>query len=153
MSGRKPMGPQLVQHLDGSEQAKERLEVILETIAGNLKVQEACQRLGIKEAMFHRLRMRVLEAALSDLEPRLRGRPRRELSQQEQENEQLADRLKELKGELQIADVRRELAETLPHLLQDELEQDEQEALKKTNPKKWRKRRRRAVEKLRRKPR
>ena len=34
--GCKPKGPALVEHLDGSLQAKERLEVILETLAGRI---------------------------------------------------------------------------------------------------------------------
>ena len=70
MPGRKPLGPQLAQHLEGSIGAKERLEVILETIAGRMKVTEACARLEIGEAMFHRLRTEVLQAGLARLEPR-----------------------------------------------------------------------------------
>ena len=34
MAGRKPLGPALVEHLEGSSSAKERLELILATIAG-----------------------------------------------------------------------------------------------------------------------
>ena len=44
---RKPKGPALVQHLEGSERAKQRLEVILETIAGELTIEQACECLGI----------------------------------------------------------------------------------------------------------
>lgn len=108
------MGPGLVQHLSGSDYAKERLEVILETIAGNLPVAGACERLGIGEAMFHRLRMRVLQVGLSDLEPRAPGRPRREMSQAEREKEQLNSKLEALEDELKLAEVRHELATILP---------------------------------------
>ena len=76
--GCKPLGSALVEHLDGSLQAKERLEVILETIAGRLTIDQACQRLGVQEARFHRLRTEVLEASLARLEPRSAGRPPRQ---------------------------------------------------------------------------
>ncbi len=150
MTGRKPQGPQLVQHLDGSDRAKERLEVILETVAGNMPIRQACERLGIKEAMFHRLRKRVLQAGLEDLEPRLRGRPRHELSDAERQSEQLTDEVEQLKSELEIAEIRRELAAVLPHLEQQEA--GSQDASKKTNPQQWRKRRRRLASKKLRRP-
>jgi hypothetical protein len=104
------MGPQLVQHLQGSQYAKERLELILETITGNLTIPEACQRMGIGEAMFHRLRIRVLQVGLSDLEPRAPGRPRRLVDASELEKEALAAELDTLQDELKIAEIRQELA-------------------------------------------
>ena len=55
-TGRKPAGPQIVERLEGSPVAKQRLEVILETIAGRLTVPEARDRLGIGESRFHELR-------------------------------------------------------------------------------------------------
>ena len=48
MRGRYPQGPEAAQHLAGSKQARERLRVILEVIAGKLRVAEACERLGIR---------------------------------------------------------------------------------------------------------
>jgi hypothetical protein len=54
MRGRYPSGPEYVdvQHLHGSAQAKERLRVILETMMGQWRVAEACDRLGICERSF-----------------------------------------------------------------------------------------------------
>ena len=52
------MGPAIVAHLDGSTIAKERLELILETLAGQVTVVEACRILDISEAMFYKLRNR-----------------------------------------------------------------------------------------------
>ena len=75
MAGRKPLGPALVEHLDGSTSAKERLELILQTLAGQVTVVGACQLLDISEAMFYKLRNRVLQVCLEDLEPKPRGRP------------------------------------------------------------------------------
>ena len=75
MAGRKPLGPALVEHLDGSVDAKTRLELILKTLAGQVTVVAACRILDISEAMFYKLRNRVLQNCLEDLEPKPRGRP------------------------------------------------------------------------------
>jgi len=114
------MGPSLVDHLDGSERAKERLHVILETIAGELTIAEACKRLGIGEAMFHRLRTEVLEAGLACLEPKTVGRPRRVTTGEEQQLHAMAERIAELEAELRISGVREEIAQILPHVSQPE---------------------------------
>ena len=45
--GRPPEGPGLVEKQEGSEPAKERLRVILETITGSKTVREACGELGM----------------------------------------------------------------------------------------------------------
>lgn len=58
-TGRKPAGPQIGQRLEGSPTAKQRLEVILETIAGQLTVPQACQRLGITIGPQERQRIRL----------------------------------------------------------------------------------------------
>lgn len=159
MSGRTPMGPKLVEHLEGSTHAKQRLEAILATLAGKLTVAEACEQLGMKEAMFHRLRTRVLQAGLSDLEPRPRGRPRHLLSPAEHENQRLAEEVTDLQQQLEIADVKRDLASILPHLMDEgssaETEANsggakgEDSAIKKTTLRK--KRRKRAQQKRRQK--
>ena len=126
MSG-KTRGPALVQQLAGSTQAKQRLQAILETISGRLTVKDACRQLGIAEAMFHRLRNRVLEAGLADLEPRPRGRPRRAVSQHEGHLTELQQRVAHLEDELQLAEVRLELARVLPRVVHEE-----PDAVKKT---------------------
>jgi hypothetical protein len=46
MRGHRPAGPEYVEHLAGSGQARERLKVVLETLAGTCRVQEASRRLG-----------------------------------------------------------------------------------------------------------
>src|SRR5271165_3674562 len=76
--GRKPTGPNLVEHLEGSERAKTRLIAILETLSGARSIPEVCEDLGINESMFHRVRSDVLQTALERLEPRPLGRPRQE---------------------------------------------------------------------------
>jgi len=115
MPGRKPLGPQLAQHLEGSMGAKERLEVILETIAGRMKVTDACARLGIGEAMFHRLRTEVLQAGLARLEPRPLGRPPRPMSPEAEHVAELKHEVQNLHLELKTTRVQLEIAQTLPH--------------------------------------
>ena len=117
MPGRKPLGPQLAQHLEGSASAKERLEVILETIAGRLKVAEACARLGIGEAMFHRLRTEVLQAGLARLEPRPLGRPPRPMLPQHERVAALEHKVEDLQLELKTTRVQVEIAHAMPHVL------------------------------------
>ena len=56
MRGRTPAGPEYVDRLAGSEAAKERLKVVLETLAGACRVSAACARLGVCEQRFHQLR-------------------------------------------------------------------------------------------------
>lgn len=117
MPGRKPLGPRLAQQLEGSSGAKERLEVILETIAGRLNVPQACERLGIGLAMFHRLRTEVLQAGLARLEPRPLGRPPRPTSVEADEIARLNHEVQDLHLELKTTRVQLEIAQTLPHLL------------------------------------
>jgi hypothetical protein len=133
--GRKPLGAALVQHLPGSLRAKERLQVILQTIAGNLRVAEACDRLGIREAMFHRLRAGVLQAGLAHLEPRPLGRPSQQVSSEQEQMADLERRLGDLNAELQLAGVREEIAHVLPHVVIHDA------ARKKTKPSRSRRKR------------
>jgi transposase-like protein len=117
--GRPPMGPDLVGNMEGSPEAKERLRVILETIAQKKSVVEACRDLGISEGMFYRIRDRTMADALESLEPRPLGRPRREDAPGGETGE--LERLKEendrLKMELQASRIREELAIVMPHVL------------------------------------
>jgi hypothetical protein len=129
MPGRRPLGPGLVEHLDGSASAKDRLELILATIAGQVTVVAAADQLGISEAMFYKLRSRVLQVSLEDLEPKPIGRRRQTLSEEARQQAALAARVAELERELAAQSVRLELAQTLPHVLKSA----QPVALKKTN--------------------
>jgi hypothetical protein len=116
VAGRKPLGPALVDHLDGSMRAKERLELILETLAGQVTVVGACQILDISEAMFYKLRNRVLQVCLEDLEPKPRGRPPQIPSADAERSTELAADIVALERELAAQSVRLELAQQLPQL-------------------------------------
>jgi hypothetical protein len=106
-----------VQHLDGSTTARQRLQVILETLSGQCRVQEACQRLGVCEQRFHQLREEALAAALARLEPGLPGRPPRPVTPAEQEVETLTQQLAARELELRAARAREEIALTLPRVV------------------------------------
>lgn len=114
MRGRRPVGPEAVQRLNGSAQAKQRLQVVLETLAGTRRVQEACDILGIGEVRFNQLRLAVLEAGLAALEPRPAGRPPQTPAEAEQPLQELTQRVETLEGELQAARLREEIAVILP---------------------------------------
>jgi len=115
--GRPPVGPALVDRLDGSPQAKTRLRVILQVLRGEATVPEACAELGIERSRFHELRETVLQEALAALEPRPRGRPPRQASPEEAQVAALEDQVQELKVDLRAAQVREELALILPHVV------------------------------------
>jgi len=120
MRGRRPSGPECVERLAGSDQAKERLQVILQTLAGTCRVREACRRLGISEPRFQQLRAQVLEAALERLEPRPAGRPPQLDGDDEGRLAALADRLAAKEVELRAAEARVEIALALPGAARDE---------------------------------
>ena len=117
MRGRTPAGPEYVDRLQGSETAKQRLKTVLETIAGNCRVSEACERLSICEQRFHQLRQQVLEAALSELEPRPAGRPAKTPSPVDDELGRLRAELVAKDFELRSARAREEIALTLPRIV------------------------------------
>lgn len=112
-------GPELVEDLEGSEAAKHRVKVILETVGGQRTIMEACMELQIGKSAFHELRKRVLQAALSDAEPRPVGRPPKEEPSAEQtEAERLKAENEDLRDELELAQVRQEILLTMPEVFQ-----------------------------------
>jgi hypothetical protein len=136
MRGRTPWGPEYVDRLAGSDVAKERLKVVLETLAGTTRVQEACERLGICEQRFHQLRQHVMEAGLAAMEPRSAGRPARAASPEDQRIRDLEEQLHGKDVELRAAKVREEVAVILPRaihgtpaalMLEEELKQEQEQ--------------------------
>jgi len=117
MRGRTPAGPEYVDRLQGSELAKQRLKTVLDTIAGNCRVSEACERLNICEQRFHQLRQQVLEAALTELEPRSPGRPARSSSPADEAINQLREELAVKDLELRTARAREEIALAMPRIV------------------------------------
>ena len=129
--GRPPEGPKLVERLDGSPEAKQRLQVILQTLTGEKTVEAACAELQIGEAAFHKLRQRTLQDAVTSLEPRPAGRPPQPVSPEAEQVTELQRQMRELKIDLRASQLRTEIALTMPHLL---LRNDPAASKKKTTP-------------------
>ena len=51
--GRPPLGSKIVDTLEGSEHAKERLRAILDSVEGT-EIAPLCERLGMERAYFNR---------------------------------------------------------------------------------------------------
>jgi transposase len=118
MRGRRPSGPEYVNTLDGgSEIAKERARIILETVAGTCRVREACARLGISEPRFYQLRTQTLQGAVAGSEPRTPGRKPRKLTPAEEQVRLLQQQLEQKDVELRMARAREEVALTLSRVI------------------------------------
>ena len=115
MRGRHPAGPEFVDQLTGDDIAKQRLRVVLETIAGQRRVADACAQLGLSEQRFDELRAEALQAAVTALEPKPPGRKPHTPSPEEVELEQLRARVVELEAQVKLGSVRAEVAAILPH--------------------------------------
>ena len=133
-TGRKPTGPQIVERLEGSPSAKQRLEVILETISGQLTVPEACARLGIGESRFHDLRNQTLQVTLNTLEPRRLGRPPKPTSPEKGEIDALKAELDRVHRELAVAHVQVSVARIHPGLLEGPPPAEEPASKKNSRP-------------------
>lgn len=114
--GRPPSGSRLVDGIEGSEHARRRLEAILDTIRGEISIDDACARIAVGSSAFHQLRARALEAAMQSLEPGRPGRPARVVTDAERRVAELEEELNDLKLELQTARVREELFAAIPSL-------------------------------------
>jgi transposase-like protein len=112
---RPPDGVGHVDRLDGPEDLKRRLRVLLETIVGGVSVVQACEELGVSESRLHELRRQALVGALGALMPRPAGRPVAAEPATPRE-EELEARIAELEVDLQAALVRTELALAMPDL-------------------------------------
>jgi hypothetical protein len=132
--GRHPAGPNLVEGLEGPDEAKRRLKVILETVAGTRTISEACAELGISEAAFHELRKQALMGAVESLAPRPVGRPRKDSNPEHLRIRELEEQVFLLKKDLQGERIRKEIAIAMPHLHEHLKEKQVSGAVKKTAP-------------------
>jgi transposase-like protein len=114
MRGRRPSGPEYVARLNGSDLAKQRAQVVLETLSGVCRVVEACHRLDVSEPRFEQLRTEMLQAGVDRLEPRPAGRPAKEESAEAVELRRAQSRIEELEAALRVAEARVAIARILP---------------------------------------
>jgi hypothetical protein len=110
MRGRWPSGPEYIDKLMGSVETKERFRAILDTLYGEARMLEVCDRLGIGETRFHQLRQTALQAALNAIEPRPAGRPSRASASQAAQIRLLEQRVQELEQQLHETQIREEVA-------------------------------------------
>ena len=112
-TGRKPLAAGHVDHLQGSDRAKQRMKLMLECLQGARTVPEACRQLNIGESRFHAMRNHWLQECLQLLEPRPTGRPRKQpnLEQLRARIAELEKENRELRQQLREAHVRQEVAE------------------------------------------
>ncbi len=134
MRGRRPVGPEYAEQLAGSEIARLRAKVILETIAGTCRLKEACERLDICEQRFHQLREEMLTAAVEALEPGRAGRPARAPTQAEVQVVALEQQLQEKEIELRAACAREEIALIMPEIQRDGIAPEKKTTARPTPP-------------------
>ncbi len=134
--GRPPKGEKLVCELEGSEHAKARTRIILETISGKKSVRDACDELGIKEARFHELKKEALAGMVESLEPKPAGRPAKMSKEEAARVADLEREVAKLQVELKAAEIREELARggILPN---EENEPVKKKVKKKRRKKSW----------------
>lgn len=126
--GRKPKGSALVDDLEASAHAKERLKAVLDALSGRLTVEEACRRLDLSTARFHEMRKEVLSGALASLEPAPSGRPPKVTAADAAEVAALREEICHLRTELQASRLREEMAIAMP----GQLKLQPSQALKKS---------------------
>jgi hypothetical protein len=117
MRGRRPAGTEVVDRQEGSTTAKERVKAVLDTIAGNCRVEEACRRLKISTQRFRQLRAEALAGMLDAVEPGKPGRPAKIVTAADLENRALKEQLAARDLELRTAQARAEIALTLPRVV------------------------------------
>ena len=106
-----------ISELAGSQAARQRLGIILQTLTGAMTIEEACWELGIKRSSFHKLRQQFLAQATGLLEPKPRGRQRHQPTKAEIELARLRQEVVRLKLDLKARQIREEIALVMPHLL------------------------------------
>jgi hypothetical protein len=110
MRGRRPAGPEYIERLEGSALAKVRAKVVLQTMARELTVAQACAQLGICEQRFYQLREEHLSDFVAGFEPGQPGRPPRTPSLAEQQIRDLQEQLAAKDVALRTALAREEIA-------------------------------------------
>ena len=101
--GRRSRVEPLLVPIRASDVARERVRVVLLTLAGPWSVADALERMSISRTRFQDLRRRMLEGALAALEPRPRGRPAKARAVRTAREERLEAENAALKLELRMA--------------------------------------------------
>lgn len=129
--GRPVKGAELVEDLSGSQAAKQRLQLILQTLAGAMTIEEACSALGIRRSGFHKLRQQFLAQAAGLLEPKPRGRQRPRPTDAQVELARLKQEIIQLKLDLKAQQIREEIALVMPHLHKNKRKTERKKTLRR----------------------
>ena len=98
--------------METSEKARQRMEVILQVQAGQLKATEGAEALGVARKTYYEWEHRALEGMLTALTDRDGGRP---VKPHDPEKEALQNEVEDLKIRLELA----EKAQILQKMLDD----------------------------------
>ena len=110
------MRAELVEHLGGSETARLKMKIILQSLTGELDIETARRQTGVTKRTFHKLRIRAIQAALDSLEPQPRGRPRNNPKDRE-EIDRLKKEIETLKYAAHTSQIRQEIALMMPAVM------------------------------------
>ncbi len=113
--GRPPLGPEIVDRIEGSEEARRRARILLEVMTGERSVDSACDALGIQTTRFEDIRKEAFGGLVAALEPKPVGRPPKPVDEAAAQLTALEEEIKRLKIEIVTSHVREELAIGLPH--------------------------------------
>jgi hypothetical protein len=112
--GRQAEWEAVIERLDGSALAKNRLSAALAVWTGQRSVAAACLHVGLTAKRFWTLRWQLLQAALASPEPRPTGRPARRTGTGDAQVAALQQKVQELQVDLRAAQLREEMALVLP---------------------------------------
>lgn len=131
--GRPPLGTEVIDGFDASDDAKLRVKTVLDFIAGRLNIAQATAALGVNKARLYAMRDEILEGALAAAERKTPGRKPEspDVAAARAREEAALARVEKLEYDLEMADLRTEIALTMPELM---IDPDDAEALKKTAP-------------------
>jgi hypothetical protein len=118
--GRRPLGLDFVEQMQGPPQAKERLMAVLESLTGELTVDQVCSAVGIGRTRFYQLRERAMYGALEALFAGTPGPKARRADEREERIHELEAKVSRLQIQLQASRVRTEIALVMPHILRRE---------------------------------
>lgn len=110
--GRRSEMTSLVRGIEASGAARERMTVMLLTLAGQWSVREGYERLGMRRTRFQDLRRQMLEAAVGALEGGVAGRPRRIVQSESRRIGRLRVALEETRQELGRVRAQLDIAES-----------------------------------------
>ena len=113
-AGTQSAGPEFVQRLKGDDDAKHRLEVILQTLTGRIGITEAATVLKISTQRVHMLREEALQASVDNLTQRPGGRPSKQATPEQQRIAELEQEIAHLRQELEVSRLREKIAVILP---------------------------------------